>query len=110
MLQQQGRRLVGVKEDEGRVWRLQTWGPGCPRFVVLYLISPFLPFGFKSRSFQALPGALVLIWAGRLTLSTAVWGMETQLLAELQVSQKRLARVFLLQGPVLWLISPGAYI
>lgn len=65
-----GRKLVGIREEGGRVRLLQFWVPGCPnRFVVLYLISPFLPFGVKNRSFRALWGALALLQAGQLTLT-----------------------------------------
>lgn len=99
MFQQQGRSL-GVREKEGRAQLLQTWGPGCPnRFVLLYLVSAFMPLGFQSR--RAREHGHCLRQAGPPLLSTAVWGRKTQLLAELQVSQKCLARVFLLQGPVL---------
>lgn len=107
-----GKKVVGC-QGRGRARLLQTWGLVCPnRFVLLYLVSAFLPLGFQSRRFRALrEHGYCCRQAGSPLLSTAVRGRKTQLLAELQVSQKCLARVFLLQGPVLWLIFPeGAYI
>lgn len=102
MFQQQG-RLVGIRERKEQNGFFRSGGLGVLTGLLCCVPNVTLPaFWLLSPSRSTASGRQ----AGLPLLSMDVCRMESQLLAELQVSQKHLARVFLLQGPVLWLISP----